>query len=68
MKRRNTYHVAYWMAYLEPEREIDVIAGSKGEAWETATFEAIPNKEGSQPYNVVVESVTYQNGNYKRFV
>lgn len=68
MKRRNTYHVAYWMAYWELEREIDVIAGSKEEAWETAMFEAIPNKEGCNPYNVVVESVTYQNGKYKRFV
>lgn len=65
MKRRNTYTVAYrnWEGY----GKIDVVAESKADAYERAFFEAIPEKIGETPYSAWVESVTYQNGNERRF-
>ena len=60
------YSVKYRMSGEEP-RMIDVIAKSKADAYDKATFEAIPAKEGALPYSAWVYSVTYQNGNYRRF-
>lgn len=67
MKRRNVYTVSYLFSEMGTEHHIDVIAGSKWEAYDKATYEAIPEKEGSLAYATWVDSVTYQNGNVKRF-
>lgn len=66
-KRRFVYHVNYIMSLYGSESSIDVIASSKAEAYDLATFEAIPAKEGSIPYGAYVSSVTYANGNYREF-
>lgn len=68
MKKRFTYHVCYLLdGIYSEEKEIDVIASSKFEAYDLATYEKIPAKEGRIPYGSYVSSVTYANGNYKRF-
>ena len=69
-KARHTYHIEYYLdgAYEQSTRSICVCASSKEEAWEKATYEIIPEKEdGKIPYGAWVSSVTYQNGNSKRF-
>lgn len=63
---RQTYHVGFRMSGEWPE-SIDVIASSKAEAYDVAVYEAIPKQYGELPYSAWVESVTYNNGNYKRF-
>ena len=62
-----TYHVRYFAYQFAEEKGIDVAARSKAEAYDKAVYEAIPKKEGEHPYSAWVHSVTYQNGNYKRF-
>lgn len=61
------YYVEYTLTNYETPRGVQVCASNKREAWQKATFEEIPNKEGQQPFSSWVSSVTYQNGNYKRF-
>lgn len=63
---RKTYHVGFRMIGEEP-KSIDVIASSKAEAYDVAVYDAIPKQYGELPYSAWVESVTYKNGNYKRF-
>ena len=62
-----TYRVAYIMESYETEREIDVLANNAGDAYDKATFEEIPKKEGGYPYGSYVKSVTYNNGKHKYF-
>lgn len=61
------YTVEYKMHSADKVREISLLARTKEDAWDRATFEDIPAKEGSCPYSSWVYSVTYQNGNYHRF-
>ena len=62
------YHICYLMSCYGLEREIDVIAKSKADAYDKAVFEEIPKVEGDHyPYGAYVESVTYNNGNRKVF-
>ena len=68
MSRTNCYYVAYTMNSWEIERGIPVLATSKGDAYDKAVYEAIPEKEdGHYPYSAWVVSVTYQNGNKRVF-
>ena len=68
MKARHTYHIGYQLGGVwDLERGIDVVASSRSEAYDLAAYAAIPEREGTMAYAVWVESVTYQNGNYRRF-
>lgn len=67
MKRSNAYWVKYKLYESAEEKGIDVLATSKADAYDKAVYEAIPEREGETPYSAWVYSVTYQNGNYKRF-
>ena len=65
---RNAYYIKYKMYSADIVHGIGVVAGSKDEAWDVATYEAIPRKhEGEIPYSAWVSSVTYQNGNCRYF-
>ena len=59
---RSTYHVRYRNWSNGEEKGIDVAAANKAEAYDIATFEVIPEIEGSCPYSSWVSSVTYNNG------
>lgn len=61
------YYVSYKMTESGEVRGIEIHASSKAEAWDLATYEVIPAKEGSVPYSAWVSSVTYNNGNYHQF-
>lgn len=67
MKNRNVYTVYYRMNSWENEKFCNVIASNKAEAYDIATYEKIPEIEGGIAYSTWVESVTYQNGNCRRF-
>ena len=62
---------AYWIEYkmygADAVKGIQVIANNKVDAWDKATYEAIPEREGEMPYSTWVYSVTYNNGNEKLF-
>lgn len=63
---------AYYVKYLlhgdySPVKGIDLLAKNKYEAYDKATCELIPAREGRTPYAAWVYSVTYQNGNEKKF-
>ena len=63
---------AYYVEYLvngmwENPKGICVPARNKKEAYDIATYEMIPEIEGTIPYSSWVASVTYNNGNYKKF-
>ena len=61
------YFVEYKMYSADQVRGICVRARNKAEAWDKAVYETIPAVEGEVPYSAWVASVTYQNGNYRRF-
>ena len=61
------YYVKYIMWELDEEKGVEVHAKDKYDAYDKAVFELIPDKEGQCPYAAWVESVTYNNGNYKVF-
>ena len=68
MKRRSVYHVEYKLYECSEVKGIDVIANNKEDAYSEAVFTEIPKNEGGQyPYSAWTASVTYNNGNYKRF-
>lgn len=62
-----TYYVKYRMSAWDIEQGVVVLAKSKEEAYEKACFEIIPTLHTYSPYSVWVESVTYNNGNCRRF-
>ena len=65
---RHVYTVEYKMHSADEVRMIDVVATNKGDAWDTAMWIDIPNRHnGEYAYSAWVASVTYQNGNSKRF-
>lgn len=59
---RATYHVRYRLYQSSEEQGIDVVASSKFDAYDSATYEVIPEIEGVCPYSSWVSSVTYNNG------
>ena len=61
------YTVKYRMYFAGEEKMVDVLAENKGQAYDKATYEEIPAREGCVPYSSWVSSVTYNNGNYHRF-
>jgi hypothetical protein len=61
------YTVKYRMAFADQERFVDVLAANKAQAYDKATYEVIPAKEGAVPYSSWVSAVTYNNGNYHTF-
>lgn len=61
------YYINYKMHQHGEELGIDVLAKNKEDAYDKAVYESIPNREGRLPYSAWVSSVTYQNGNHKRF-
>lgn len=61
------YCVHYRMHSAGQENAIFVTAENKSAAYDKATFESIPEKEGEHPYSTWVVSVTYSNGRYHRF-
>lgn len=67
MKRRNVYTVLYRVWSSGEVKRIHVIASSKAEAYDIATYEAIPQKEGEPPYSAWVDNVTFSNGNVRYF-
>lgn len=62
-----TYHVRYRLFQWSEEEGIDVLANNKEEAYDKAVYETIYDKEEWLPYSAWVESVTYNNGNYRTF-
>lgn len=64
---RATYHVRYRAWHCGEEKGVDVIANNKYDAYDKATYEVIPEIEGSCPYSSWVSSVTYNNGNCHYF-
>lgn len=68
MKHNNVYTVYYRMSFADPARFICVLASNKAEAYDKAVYEAIPKEyAGIIPYSAWVSSVTYNNGNERRF-
>lgn len=65
--RRKAYTIEYKLYQADIVRNICVIAGTKEEAWDKATYEVIPDMHGECPYSAWCYSVTYNNGNYRRF-
>ena len=61
------YTVEYKMHPADKLKFVTVLAKSKEDAWEKATYEAIPEREGTMPYSSWTAAVTYQNGNYRQF-
>lgn len=67
MKRNKVYSVRFNL-YGQTVDRVDVLASSKEEAYIKAVYEAIPAlNDGELPYSAWVESVTFQNGNYRKF-
>jgi hypothetical protein len=61
-----TYYVRYNL-FGQKHPGVDVLARNKEEAYYKATYEVIPEIEGTLAYSTWVESVTYNNGGYKLF-
>ena len=64
---RNVYTVEYKLYSADEVKYICLIAENKADAWDRAVYEKIPSETGDFPYSAWVASVTYQNGNYRRF-
>lgn len=62
------YYVEYRMHSADEVHGVDLLAKNKADAYDKAVYEIIPEKEdGYFPYSAWVVSVTYQNGNRRRF-
>lgn len=61
------YYVCYRLYKNGEEKGIGFLAKNKIDAYQKAVYQLIPEKEDQMPYSAWVESVTYNNGNYKRF-
>lgn len=61
------YTVNYIMFFGDSTKTIPVNATNKIAAYDQATYKAIPEKEGSIPYSVWVNSVCYNNGRVRTF-
>lgn len=62
-----TYTVEYTLTHRAGIQTIDVKANNKEDAYDTAVFDDIPEKEGTYPYSAWVSSVTYNNGKVRYF-
>lgn len=62
-----TYTVEYTLTHHAGIQTIDVKANNKEDAYDTAVFDDIPQKEGTHPYSAWVSSVTYSTGKVKYF-
>lgn len=67
MKTSKAYWVEYRMYQHSETKGVMVTATNKEEARYKALYDVIPSLESHSPYCLWVASVTYQNGNYKRF-
>lgn len=67
MRTSKAYTVAYKLYSADTIRYISLLAYDKADAWDKAFYEEIPKATGDYPYSAWVESVTYQNGNERRF-
>ena len=68
MAHNNVYTVGYLLyGYYSQTQFVSVLAKNKEEAYEKATYEVIPQKEDKIPFAAWVFSVTYNNGNYRKF-
>ena len=67
MTANKAYMVHYKMYQSGEVKAVSVLAKNKADAYDKAVYEAIVKEQGSLPYSAWVSSVTYQNGNYKRF-
>lgn len=61
------YTVNYKLDFASETKTISFLANNKEDAYDKAVYEEIPKKEGTHAYSAWVSSVTYNNGNYKRF-
>ncbi len=61
------YYIHYKLSQYGEVHGIDILAKTKADAYDKAVYEAIPQKDGCSPYSAWVSSVTYSNGNCKRF-
>ena len=61
------YTVEYKLHSGGEVHRISFLAKNKEDAWDKACYEEIPKVTGEYPYSAWVYSVTYQNGNSKRF-
>lgn len=66
-KINHAYAVRYKLYSADEPHLVALLASSKEEAYDKAVYEVIPEKHGEPPYSAWVTSVTYNNGNYKRF-
>ena len=66
-KTNHVYTVEYRLDQFSDVRKIDVLASNKEEAYDKAIYEKLMDIEPYSPYSAWVASVTYNNGNYKRF-
>lgn len=62
-----TYLVRYMMYDRDEVRWVCLAARNKNDAYDKAVYEVIPKKEHSLPYAAWVHSVTYSNGNERKF-
>lgn len=62
-----TYHIEYKLHSADKIRSLDIVAKNKADAYDKAVYEAIPDREKEMPYSAWLVSVTYNNGNYRRF-
>lgn len=60
------YTVQYKLHMADKVHNIDVIAKNKADAYDKAVYEELYRRK-EFPYSAWVHSVTYQNGNYRRF-
>lgn len=61
------YCVHYTMSKTGDEKQIALLAKNKIDAYDKAVYELIPEIAGESPYAAWVQSVTYNNGNYRVF-
>lgn len=61
------YCVHYIMSKTGDEKQIAFLAKNKVDAYDKAVYELIPEITGEPPYAAWVQSVTYNNGNYRAF-
>lgn len=65
---RHVYTVEYKLYSADEVHKVDVLASNKIEAYDQAMWGDIPYRhDGDYAYSAWVASVTYQNGNYRRF-
>ena len=61
------YIVEYRMYLSDQVKNVKVIAKNKEDAYDHATYDLIPEKEGSIPYAAWVRSMICKNGDEKFF-